>query len=481
MSKRHCLIFSVFLLITIALTACNRTAEKSDKGTPTPSVTETPTPSPFPLTTLPPAPTPVPLKEVALSQRKFEECTVIDCEDYYFEVLSFKEQDDGGYAIETLFDNRQEFAMTLVISDVYVNLLMPTLFDLKYYDWGTFVYSYDGEEKVIEPGEKKTIEFWISDAYAKRLNISDVSDLNCVQFVFTVEAADETVFDYCDMNWMVYYRYGRENVKPYEHVLNDTDIVLLDREDVKLYLTDFIYDEDGSCYVYFYWENNTTALLYYNFYQRTINGYERRRDLDYFEEMTLGSGMGNYDFFILSASDVEKSGNTSVTEFKFDVNLYYDAGIWQWEDIVDETFTVYPSEHRAVKEEKYEPFSENILLFDTDYYKMVYNGFSTESRETSEGKYTDYYIQVSLENKSAQTLQFVVKDATFNGEGFSNEYNYRSLSPGESKEIKFRWEEQGPVFRGFPKLKSLALSVQIKNMDDEKQSVVFEETVVVNP
>ena len=43
--------------------------------------------------------------------------------------------------------------------------------------------------------------------------------------------------------------------------------------------------------------------------------------------MTLGSGMGNYDFFILSASDIEKSGNTSVTEFEFDVNLYYDAGI----------------------------------------------------------------------------------------------------------------------------------------------------------
>lgn len=290
MSKRHFLLVGVFLLTTLALTACNKTAETGNRGTSTPSVTETSTHAPFPLTTLPPTPTPVPLKEVALSQKKFEECSVIDCEDYYFEVLSFIKQDDRGYAIETVFENRQKFAMTLVISDVHVNMLKPTWFDLKYYDWGTFVYSYDGEEKVIEPGEKKTIEFWISDAYAKRLNISDVSDLNCVQFEYTVEAVDETVFDYYDMNWMMYYRYGRENVKPHEHVLTDKDIVLVDREDVKMYLTDFIYDENGSCYVYFYWESNTTELLYYKFYQESLNGYEDRdlKDLlNYNEEVTL--------------------------------------------------------------------------------------------------------------------------------------------------------------------------------------------------
>ena len=55
------------------------------------------------------------------------------------------------------------------------------------------------------------------------------------------------------------------------------------------------------------------------------------------------------------------------------------------------------------------------------------------------------------------------------------------MSPGESKDIKFKWEDAGIAFNGFPYLDSLELSVQIKNMDDEKQSVIFEENVAVNP
>lgn len=205
------------------------------------------------------------------------------------------------------------------------------------------------------------------------------------------------------------------------------------------------------------------------------------KKLHYNEEVTLYSGMGGYDFFIISANDIKRSGASLVNELEVALYLFYDAGIWQWEDIVEENFTVYPSEHRAVQEVKFDSFGENIVLFDTDYYKMVYNGFSTEKRQGTETEYTDYYIHVYLENKSAQTLQFVAEDATFNGESFSNEYNYRSMSPGECKDIKLKWEDEGITFNGFLHLESLELTVQIKNMDDEKKSVVFEERFTVNP
>ena len=478
---RRYVLFSMLFLISIALMACNKTADTGNQGTPAPTVTSAPTPTTFPLTTLPPTPTPLPARAVALSQFDYDECSVIDCDDYYFEVLSFKEQDDGGYAVETVFENRLNFAVALVISDLHVNFLKPTWFDLRYYDWEGYVYSYDGEEKVIEPGEKKTIEFWISDAYAKCLNISDVTDLNCVQFYYTVEAADETVFDYYDINRIMYYRYGRELVKPYEHDLENDDIVLVDREDVKLYLTDFIYDEDGDCYVYFYWENNTTELLEYQFYQQSINGYERWKDLNYFEEVILYPGMGSYDFFILSTYDIKKIGATSVSELEMDLYMSCNTGLWRWETIVKENFTVYPLERRAVQNEKYDSYSENVVLFDTDYYTMVYNGFHWEIRENKDGRYTYYVLHLYLENKSAQTLRFVVKDATFNGESFTNSLNYRKMEPGKGEDIVLRWEDQGMNFERFPDLDSLELTVKIKNMDDEKQSVVLEETITVIP
>ena len=204
-------------------------------------------------------------------------------------------------------------------------------------------------------------------------------------------------------------------------------------------------------------------------------------DLNYFEEVILYPGMGSYDFFILSASEINKSGATSVSELEMDLYMSCNTGLWRWETIVEETFNLYPLERRAVQKEKIDSYCENILLLDTDYYRMVYNGFHWEVRENEAGRYTYYVLHLFLENKSAQTLRFVVKDATFNGESLTNSLNYRNISSGKEEDIVLRWEDQGMKFEGFPELDSLELTVQIKNMDDEKQSVVFEETITVLP
>ena len=464
---RRYILFLMLCLIAVGLTACNKTAETSDKGTPTPSVTTTPTP--FPLTTLPPTPTPVPARETVVDSGRYDEYRVFDCENYYFEVLSFKEQSEGGYAIETVFENRQDIAVALSIFNAHINFLKPMPRE----------GSVDWEEKIIEPGEKKTIEFWISDAYAKRLKISDVSDFYCVRFEYLVEAVDDMNHNNYDMFELLFYNCDREQVKPYEHVLTDNDIVLVDRDDVKLYLTDFVYAEDGDCYVYFYWGNNSKGCLYRRFNCESVNGYECKKDLFYDEEAELDFGMGGYDFFIIRTSEIEKSGNTSVTEFDFEVTLYYDAGIWCWEELIKENFTVYPSERRAVQKEK--PLRKNNELFDTKYYKLVYNGFLTEKRKNGDTEYTDYYIHVYFENKSAQTLQLLIPDAKLNGIDYTNELNYRTVSPGEGASIKFRWTDTGEALSEFSVLKALELNILIKNLDDEAQGIVSETRFGVSP
>lgn len=43
------------------------------------------------------------------------------------------------------------------------------------------------------------------------------------------------------------------------------------------------------------------------------------------------------------------------------------------------------------------------------------------------------------------------------------------------------WDDRERKLVDFLNLDSLELTVQIKNMDDEKQSVVFEETITVLP
>lgn len=465
--KQEVIFFIIMLLLFFSVNACNRTTETGNQGTPTPSVTATPTP--FPLTTLPPTPTPVPARETVADSVRYDEYRVFDCEDYYFEVLSFKEQSEGGYAIETVFENRQDITVALSIFNAHINFLKPMPREGSVY-W---------EEKIIEPGEKKIIEFLISDAYVKRLKIADVSDFYCVRFEYLVEAVDDMNHNNYDMFELIFYNCDREQVKPYEHVLTEKDIVLVEYDDVKLYLTDFVYDENGDCYVYFYWENNSKGCIYRRFNSESVNGYECEKALYYDEEEELDFGMGGYDFFIIRASEIGKCGNTAVTEFDFDVTLYYDAGIWRWEDLIKETFTVYPSEQRAVQKEK--PLRKNNELFDTKYYKLVYNGFSIEKRQIGETEYTDYYIHVYFENKSAQKLQLLIPDAKLNGIDYTNERNYRTVSSGEGASIKFRWTDTGEALSEFSVLKALELNILIKNLDDEEQKIVSETRFGVSP
>ena len=83
-----CYICSIlFVLAVLSVAGCNRTVETGNQGTPAPMVTLSPTSEP----TLTPAPTatPIPTREDILAKSWFDECKMIDCEEYYFEMLDF--------------------------------------------------------------------------------------------------------------------------------------------------------------------------------------------------------------------------------------------------------------------------------------------------------------------------------------------------------------------------------------------------------
>lgn len=251
----------MLVLVVISVAGCNRSGGTLNQGTPTPSETLTPTPEP----TETPTPTAIsiPTREDILAKSWFDECKIVDCEEYYFEVLSFKEREVGGYAMEAVFENRQPFAVYVGISDVYVNFLRHP-YDRWPLDWSDIM---------VGPGKREIVEFWIPDYYVNQLNIIKVEDFNCASFTFTVEAVADDIIDYSDYEEIMFYRYGRENVVPYEHVLMEDDVALVDREDVKFYLTDFAQQDSGIYTVHFYWENNTDHYLYYSFYNESVNGY----------------------------------------------------------------------------------------------------------------------------------------------------------------------------------------------------------------
>lgn len=467
MRTRRYVLFLMLFLITIALTACNKTAETGNQGTTTPTATSSLTPTTFPLTTITPDPTPLPAREAILANFRYDECKIIDCEKYYFEVLSLVERSEGGYAMEAVFENRHSFALDIRIYELRINFLKtPALSE------------FNEKKKTIEAGERVKVEFIIPEYFPAQLGITKLEDFHSASFQLSITEKDYDGTGYYVYDDIVFYPFGRERLLPYKHMLEADDVVLVDREDVKLYVTDIFFEENEPCDVYFYWENNTESSLYYAFQNESVNGYAC--DSFWWSEVLLEPGMCGYDFFSFRASDLEECGITSVTELEFDAKLYYDAGLWQWTDLVNDTFCIYPSGQEAAQKQEREPQDTDIPVLDTDEYKIVITEFLYEKNRINE-KLMEGKIKVYLENKTDRRVQFVVNEAKFNGEEYIDKFNNRNVSPGKSLYWELSWDDRERKIVDFFNLDSLELTVQIKNMDDEKQSIVFEETFAVSP
>ena len=463
--KQDTIFFIIMLFLLFSVNACNRAAETGNQEIPMPSVTMTPTAEP----TETPAPTvtPIPSREAILAKSWYDECKIIDCEDYYFEVLSLVERSEGGYAIEAVFENRQSFALDIRIYELRINFLKPPALS-----------EFNEKKKIIEAGERVKVEFSIPEYFPTQLGITKLEDFRSASFQLSITEKDYDGTGYFVYDDIVYYPLGRESLLPYEHMLEADDVVLVDREDVKLYVTDIFFEENEPCYVYFYWENNTQSSLYYSFQNELVNGYAC--DSFWWSEVSLEPGMCGYDFFGFRTSDLEEWGITSVTEIEFDAKLYYDAGLWQWTALVKDTFCIYPSGQEAAQKQEREPQDTDIPVIDTDEYKMVITEFLYEeskySKKEMEGK-----LKVYLENKTEHQVQFVINEAKFNGEEYIEHFNNRNVSSGKSLYWEVSWDDRERKIVDFLNLDSLELTVQIKNMDDEKQSVVLEETITVLP
>lgn len=160
--------------------------------------------------------------------------------------------------------------------------------------------------------------------------------------------------------------------------------------------------------------------------------------------------------------------------------MYYDAGIWQWTDLVKDTFCVYPLGKEAAQKQERELQDTDILVLDTDEYKIVITDFLYEKNKYNE-KLMEGKLKVYLVNKTDCRVQFVLNEAKFNGEEFIDKFNSRNVSPGKSLYWELSWDDRERKIDDFLNLDSLELTVQIKNMDDEKQSIIFDESFAVIP
>ncbi len=190
----------------------------------------------------------------------------------------------------------------------------------------------------------------------------------------------------------------------------------------------------------------------------------------YAEEVAAGKKSNSTISFTLS--DLEEQGIDDVTdiELKFSV---YDSDDWEADDVAEETVHVYPyGEENAVAYEREEQ-SSDVVLIDNDNVKVTLIGYEEET------EYSEYLVNVYLENKTDTTVMFSVDEASINGY-MEDPFWAMSVPAGKTAFASIEWFWSTLEEDGITSVEEIEML--FKAYDDETYSNNYaEETVTLNP
>ena len=153
-------------------------------------------------------------------------------------------------------------------------------------------------------------------------------------------------------------------------------------------------------------ENKTTdKTLMFSADDTSINGYT----ISALFAEKVAPGKKSNEEMSFSVTAMQEAGITSADEVVFSLRVYnYDN--WREDDIVQETYTVYPTGMTAdqiVYAERRKVEGEQVVL-DNDQVTFII-------LETSKGITGSYIMKCYLENKTDKSLMFTWKDTSVNG------------------------------------------------------------------
>lgn len=215
-------------------------------------------------------------------------------------------------------------------------------------------------------------------------------------------------------------------------------------------------------------ENKTDKDLMFSLNDVSVNGYM----CDPFWATTVNAGMKSNSEVNFSASDLERSGITEVTEIEFELNVY-DSNDWTADKLVDEDFTVYPLGRDAVRHQERQSQPGDMVLFDTAQCAMIITGFEPEGM-------MGYEVHVYLKNKTDEDLMFSLNDPAVNG-FMCDPFWAMELDDGKAANTTITWLRSSLEENGITQVESLSLPVRVYPEDDWTAKAYIDETFTVKP
>lgn len=248
----------------------------------------------------------------------FEETVLVDDENCTFKITSINPNDEWGYTLKVLLENKTDADLMFSIDNVSVNGYMCDPF------WAAEVtagmksnesiifYSEDfAANGIVDPTE---IEFTLS-VY----DYENWDEPNLVEDIFTI------------------YPLGEEAVVEYEREPGADDIVLFDTEECTMIVTGTNPEGDWGYEMNVFLVNKTESTLMFSVDGAAINGFMCD---PYWAEIVAPGKMCNsaitWDDYTL-----EENGIEDPQTFTLPVTVY-DNDFWSTELFVDQTYTVEP-------------------------------------------------------------------------------------------------------------------------------------------
>jgi len=250
-------------------------------------------------------------------ETEFEEITVVDNEECTIQITGLDPEDWLGYTVNAYFENKSEdVTYMFAVETAAVNGVMND--------------PYFATEIAAGKKENSEITFYSLDE-------EDIGEFTDIELWFRVYDSDDWTADEVAEESVHIYPNGEDNVVLFERESQESDILVVDNDEVTMIITDFETDDIWGYTANLFLVNKTEADLMISVDDVSVNGYM----LDPYWATEVYAGKCAYSSMSWSLDDLETNGIEEVTEIEFLLRAY-DSDDWMADDYVNETVTIIP-------------------------------------------------------------------------------------------------------------------------------------------
>ncbi|MBE5947901.1 MAG: hypothetical protein E7261_02610 [Lachnospiraceae bacterium] len=214
--------------------------------------------------------------------------------------------------------------------------------------------------------------------------------------------------------------------------------------------------------------NKTATTLSFDLEYSAVNGFM----CDPYWSYSIEAGKSEATVIIWDEEDLEANGITTITDIEFVLQVY-DSNDWDAEDLIYETYKVYPFGEEASRTYDRIPVENELVLFDNAEFTVIVTGID-------EDEDWGYYLDLYIENKTDMLLNFAMDNVSING--FMNDpYWGVEMLPGKKANVKAYWGDTALTMTGVETVTDIEFDMSICDVETWGDTYAFEEHVIIYP